>query len=46
MVQIRNKTKHKVPLTLQEIVNKVNPVTRGWGNYYRKVHVHKLFSRL
>jgi len=46
MDQIRSKTKRKVPLTLQEIVNEINPVIRGWGNYYRKAHVRKLFSRL
>ena len=46
MDQIRSKTKRKVPLTLQEIVNDINPVIRGWGNYYRKAHVRKLFSRL
>ena len=44
--QIRLKTKRKVPLTLKEIINEINPIIRGWGTYYRKAHVRKLFSRL
>ncbi|MDG4850350.1 group II intron maturase-specific domain-containing protein [Peribacillus frigoritolerans] len=24
----------------------INPVIRGWGNYYRKAHVRKLFYKL
>ena len=46
MDQIRSKTKRRTPRTLQEIVNEINPVIRGWGNYYRKAHVRKLFNRL
>ncbi|MHB8880915.1 MAG: group II intron reverse transcriptase/maturase [Thermodesulfovibrionales bacterium] len=46
MEQIRLKTKRKVPLTLKEIIDGINPIIRGWGMYYRKAHVRKLFSRL
>lgn len=46
MDQIRQMTKRKVPLTLKEIIDEINPVIRGWGTYYRKAHVRKLFSRL
>jgi len=46
MDRIRLKTKRKVPLTLKEIIDEINPVIRGWGTYYRKAHVRKLFSRL
>jgi RNA-directed DNA polymerase len=46
MDQIRLKTKRKVPLTLKEIIDEINPIIRGWGMYYRKAHVRKLFSRL
>ncbi len=24
----------------------LNPVVRGWGNYYRRAHVRRLFNRL
>jgi len=43
---IRNRTKRRIPLTLQELIDWINPVIRGWGNYYRKAHVRKLFNRL
>jgi hypothetical protein len=46
MEQIRLKTKRKVPLTLKEIIDEINPIIRGWGMYYRKANVRKLFSRL
>ncbi|MTI85086.1 MAG: hypothetical protein FH756_14620 [Firmicutes bacterium] len=44
--QIRANTKRKIPLTLKEIIDLINPIIRGWGNYYRKAHVRKLFNRL
>lgn len=46
MEKIRDRTKRKIPLKLQEIIEWINPVIRGWGNYYRKAHVRKLFNRL
>ncbi|NSW84643.1 MAG: group II intron reverse transcriptase/maturase [Syntrophothermus sp.] len=46
MDQIRAKTKRRIPLTLKEIIDEINPIIRGWGNYYRKAHIRKLFNRL
>lgn len=46
MDQIRLKTKRKVPLTLKEIIDEINPIIRGWGIYYCKAHIRKVFSRL
>jgi group II intron reverse transcriptase/maturase len=46
MEQIRLKTKRKVPHTLKEIIDKINPAIRGWGMHYRKANVRKLFSRI
>lgn len=43
---IRNRTKRRVPLKLNELIQSINPVIRGWGNYYRKAHVRKLFNKL
>ncbi len=31
---------------MQDLIDWLNPVIRGWGNYYRKAHVRKLFNRL
>lgn len=44
--QIRNNTRRRVPLTTQQIIDNINPIIRGWGNYFAKAHVRKLFHRL
>ena len=44
--QIRSLTRRSIPLRLQDLINTVNPVIRGWGTYYRKAHVRQLFNRL
>lgn len=44
--QIRKGTRRKAPLTTKELIDEINPVIRGWGNYYRKAHVRKLFNQL
>lgn len=46
MDEIRNRTRRRIPLTMKELIDGVNPVIRGWGNYFRKAHVRKLFNRL
>ena len=44
--QVRNRTRRKAPLSTEELIEEVNPVIRGWGLYYCKAHVRKLFHRL
>jgi len=44
--QIRKRTRRKAPLTTQELIAEINPIIRGWGNYYCKAHVRKLFNQL
>jgi group II intron reverse transcriptase/maturase len=44
--QIRGLTRRNAPVRLREIIEAINPVIRGWGNYYRKAHVRKLFHRM
>jgi RNA-directed DNA polymerase len=46
MDQIRSRTKRTVPLDTVELIAEINPVVRGWGNYYCKAHVRKLFAKL
>src|SRR6516165_4581079 len=46
MDQIRQHTQRRVPLTTQELIEELNPVLRGWGHYYKRAHVRKLFNRL
>jgi len=43
---IRARTRRRIPLSLYELIDSINPVIRGWGNYFRKAHVRKLFNRL
>jgi len=44
--QIRKRTRRKAPLTSKELIDEINPVIRGWGNYFKKAHVRKLFNQL
>jgi group II intron reverse transcriptase/maturase len=44
--RIRKLTRRQAPVSTQELIDQINPVIRGWGNYYCKAHVRKLFNRL
>src|SRR6201993_4888664 len=44
--QVRERTRRRVPLNTLELIANLNPVIRGWGNYYKRAHVRKLFGRL
>ena len=35
-----------MPLRTEELIEQLNPVLRGWGMYYAKSHVRRLFNRL
>ena len=43
--QIRALTRRKAPLKLREVIERINPVMRGWGHFYRKADVRRLFPR-
>lgn len=44
--QVRQLTQRKAPVSTRELIQQVNPVVRGWGHYYKRAHVRKLFNRL
>lgn len=44
--RVRQSTKRRVPLTTEGLIRELNPVIRGWGLYYPKAHVRRLFNRL
>jgi RNA-directed DNA polymerase len=44
--QIRALTRRKVPIKRRELIERINPVIRGWGHFYRKADVRRLFHRL
>jgi RNA-directed DNA polymerase len=44
--QIRARTRRKAPVSTQELIAEINPVIRGWGLYFCKAHVRKLFAHL
>jgi RNA-directed DNA polymerase len=46
MDQVRQRTKRKIPLKTKELIAELNPLLRGWGEYYKRAHVRVLFHRL
>ena len=44
--QIRQRTRRKAPVSTQELIDEINPIIRGWGQYYCKAHVRGLFHQL
>ena len=43
---IRRKTRRRIPLHIVELTHELNPVIRGWGEYYKRAHVRRLFNQL
>ena len=44
--QVRQRTKRRVPLKTNELIADLNPLLRGWGEYYKRAHVRMLFNQL
>lgn len=46
MNNIRERNRRRLPLTMKALIDYISPVIRGWGNYFRKANVRKLFNKL
>jgi RNA-directed DNA polymerase len=46
MDRVRQRTRRKAPLTTEELIAELNPLLRGWGEYYNRAHIRRLFHRL
>lgn len=44
--RVRAITSRLISRSLADMLAELNPVVRGWGNYYRRAHVRRLFNRL
>jgi RNA-directed DNA polymerase len=44
--KVRALTRRRIAVTLEELIHVLNPVIRGWGMYYRRANVRRLFNRL
>ena len=46
MDQVRARTRRRISLKTRQLIDRLNPLLRGWGEYYKRAHVRKLFHRL
>jgi len=44
--QVRQLTSRRAPVSTQELIDEINPKLRGWGHYYQRAHVRRLFTQL
>lgn len=44
--KVRALTRRRIAVPLGELIHDLNPVIRGWGMYYRRANVRRLFNRL
>jgi group II intron reverse transcriptase/maturase len=44
--KVRALTRRRIAVPLEELIHALNPMIRGWGMYYRRANVRRLFNRL
>ena len=43
---VRRTTRRRIPRPTAGLIRELNPVVRGWGEYYKRAHVRRLFNQL
>lgn len=46
MDRVRSLTQRHMPLKTDALIQQLNPMLRGWGEYFKRAHVRKIFNRL
>lgn len=44
--EIKQRTRRQQPRNLEAVIESINPIIRGWGNYFKEGTVKKLFGEL
>ena len=44
--QVRQLTRRRAPVTTEQLIDDVNPLLLGWGHYFQRAHVRRLFTQL
>jgi RNA-directed DNA polymerase len=44
--EIKHRTRRQQPVNLETVIRFLNPIIRGWGNYFKEGTVKKLFGEL
>jgi RNA-directed DNA polymerase len=44
--EIRRLTRRRTPATTVELIQRINPTVRGWGEHFKRAHVRGLFHQL
>lgn len=44
--RVRGLTRRRAPVTTLELIQQINPVIQGWGEYYKRAQVRRLFHQL
>jgi group II intron reverse transcriptase/maturase len=43
---VRRRTRRQAPVSTVTLIEQLNPLLRGWGEYYKRAHVRRLFQKL
>ena len=44
--KVRARTRRIAPVSLKQLIQNLNPIIRGWGEYFRKGNSYKAFAKL